>query len=77
MKPESNEKPKPREVEIVHGPYQPSRAELREDLRVNGTFKELAKAVVQPVTVRWINDSAVGSPRGSLVHNLLPFWRLH
>ena len=77
MKPESNEKPKPREVEIVHASYQPSRAELREDLRVNATFKELAKAVVQPVKVRWINDSGVGSPRASLVYHLLPFWRLH
>ena len=46
--------PQPREVEIIHPSYQPSRAELREDLRINATFEELAKAVVQPVKVRYI-----------------------
>ena len=41
-----------RTVDVVDPSYQPSRAELREDLRVNATFKELAKAVVKPVKVR-------------------------
>ena len=41
-------------VEVPHPSYQPSRAELREDLRINATFEELAKAVVQPVKVQYV-----------------------
>ena len=44
--------PQPREVEIVHPSYQPSRAELREDLRIKGTFEDAIKALVRPVRVR-------------------------
>ena len=44
--------PQPREVEIVHQSYQPSRAELREDLRIKGTFEDAIKALVRPVRVR-------------------------
>ena len=45
---------KPRDVNIVHPSYQPNWAELREDLRVDATFEELAKAVVRPVKVRYV-----------------------
>ena len=41
----SRPKPSPREIEIVHPSYQPSRAELREDLRLDATFEELTAAV--------------------------------
>ncbi len=44
--------PQPREVEIIHPSYQPSRAELREDLRIKGTFEDAIKALVRPVRVR-------------------------
>lgn len=46
-----------REIEIVHPSYQPSRAELREDLRMGSTrkaFERTAKALVRPVKVRYI-----------------------
>ena len=43
-----------RTVDVVDPSYQPSRAELREDLRINATFEELAKAVVQPVKVQYV-----------------------
>ena len=45
---------KPRTVEVPHPFYQPSRKQLRKDLRVNATFEELSKAVVQPVKVRYV-----------------------
>ena len=46
--------PKTRTVDAVDPSYQPSRSELRDDLRVDATFEELAKAVVQPVKVRYV-----------------------
>ncbi len=46
--------PKPRDVEIIHPSYQPSAAELREDLRINATFEEAVKALVQPVKIRYV-----------------------
>ena len=49
-------KPQPREVEVVHPSYQPSRSELREDVRVDTSFEELAKAVAQPVKVRYVKS---------------------
>ncbi len=47
-------KPKPREVEIVHPSYQPSKAELEEDKRVNATFEEAIEALAKPVSIRHI-----------------------
>ena len=41
------DKPAPREVKIVHPDYQPSKAELEEDLRVD--------ALSQPVSIHYIN----------------------
>ena len=46
--------PQIRTVDVVNPSYQPSRAELREDLRVYATFEELSKAVVQPVKARYV-----------------------
>ena len=39
-------------VEIVHQSYQPSAKELREDLRIKGTFKAAIAALVRPVRGR-------------------------
>lgn len=44
----------PREVEIIHPSYQPSAAELREDLRLEGTFEDAIKALVRPAKVRYV-----------------------
>jgi len=46
--------PKPREVEIIHPSYQPSAAELREDLRIDATFEEAVKALVKPVRIQYV-----------------------
>ena len=46
--------PEPREVEVVHPNYQPSRAELNEDMRVNATFEEAVQALAQPVKIRYV-----------------------
>ena len=44
--------PKPRMIEVPDPSYQPSRAELRADLRLKGTFEDAIKALVRPVRVR-------------------------
>ena len=48
------EKPKPREVEIVHPSYQPSKAELEEDMRADASFEKAVDALTKPVRVRHI-----------------------
>ena len=49
------ELPKPREVEIVKPDYQPSAAELAEDVRVDVTFEEAVDALTKPVNVTYID----------------------
>ena len=46
--------PKPRTVELSHHTHQPSRAELREDHRVNATFEEVVEACLRPVKIRYV-----------------------
>ncbi len=46
--------PEHREVKIIHPSYQPSAAELREDLRLEGTFEDAIKGLVKPVKVRYV-----------------------
>ena len=43
-----------RPVEIVHTDYQPSKAELEEDLRVPASFDQAIEALAQPVRIRHI-----------------------
>ena len=43
-----------RQVDIVKPTYQPSKAELEEDMRVRATFEEAVDALVQPVVVNYI-----------------------
>ena len=47
--------PKPRKVKIVQSDYQPSKAELEEDMRVNATFEEAVDALTRPVRIRYID----------------------
>ena len=44
----------PHTIEVVRPDYQPSKAELEEDVNIDASFDELAQAVVQPVTVKYI-----------------------
>lgn len=44
--------PEPREVRLVHNDYQPSKAELEADLRVDATFEEASDALMRPVRIR-------------------------
>lgn len=55
-------KPKPRTVELVGHDYQPNKAELEEDFRLDVSggspmekFKRLTRAMVQPVNARLIS----------------------
>ena len=43
------------ELEIVRPTYQPSKAELEEDLRVEATFEEAVKALARPVRIRYVS----------------------
>ena len=45
----------PREVKVPDPSYQPTAAELREDLRVDETFEEAAKAVTETVRLRYVD----------------------
>ena len=45
-------KPKPETVDIVPSSYQPSKAELEADLRVEATFDESVEALTEPVQIR-------------------------
>lgn len=56
----NNLKPEPRTIEIPDRSYQPSRKELREDLRLKGTFEDAMKALVQPVKVRKVMPAKEG-----------------
>ena len=44
-------------VEIVNYSYQPSKAELSEDVRLKGTLERAARALVQPINLRRIRKS--------------------
>ena len=46
--------PEPPVLELVHPSYQPSKAELEEDLRVDATFEEAVQTLVQPVNVCYV-----------------------
>ncbi len=41
----------PREIHVKPTTYQPSKAELEEQIRLDATPEELARAVMQPVAV--------------------------
>ena len=46
-------KSEPPTVRLIHSSYQPSKAELEQDLRIDATFEELTAAVVRPVKIRY------------------------
>ena len=48
------DKREPRDVEVVHPSYQPGKAELDEDMRVDASFEEAVNALTKPVRVRHI-----------------------
>ena len=43
-----------RRVEVVSPAYQPSKAELKADVRVDATFEEAVKALARPVEVEYV-----------------------
>ena len=47
-------KPKPRKVRIVGSNYQPTKAELEADMRVNATFEDAVDALTKPVKIRYV-----------------------
>ena len=62
MTAEQREKPaEPPVLELAHPSYQPSKAELEEDLRVDATFEEVVQALTQPVNVRYVSTRSRGT----------------
>ena len=45
---------KPHAVEIVRSDYQPSKAELEEDMSIDASFEELMQSVAEPVAIKYI-----------------------
>ena len=43
-----------REIKLIHPSYQPSKAELEEDLRVDATFEETVAVCLKPVRIRYV-----------------------
>lgn len=56
----NNSKPEPRTIEVPDRSYQPSRAKLREDQWLKGTFEEAMKVLAQPVKVRKVMPAKEG-----------------
>ena len=50
----TEERKPPEDVEIVRPDYQPSRAELNEDMRVEASFDEAVDALTKPVNIRYV-----------------------
>ena len=51
-----NKQPKqePRRVEIVRSDYQPSQAELEEDLSIDAPLEDVVHAALQSITLKYI-----------------------
>ena len=45
-------------VKLIHPSYQPSREELGQDLRVDASFEEIAKAVTRTVNVEYVKPES-------------------
>ena len=52
----TGQKQKRETVDIVHPSYQPSAAELREDLRINTSFDQLTDALAKEVRANYVKS---------------------
>jgi len=41
-------------VEVMHPRYQPTQAELEEDVRINAPFEDVVQALTRPVELRYV-----------------------
>ena len=56
MKSNTARREKPHTVKVVHPSYQPSRIELREDVRVKVSFKQAVVALGKPVKIEYVKS---------------------
>ena len=49
------QKRKRRTIEIVRSTYQPTKAELEADIRIDATPEEIARSLCQPVKISYID----------------------
>ena len=50
-----DEKPKPKKMKLVKPSYQPSKAELEADLRVDTTFDQAVEALTKLVEIEYVD----------------------
>lgn len=46
--------PRRRVVEVTHPQYQPTQAELEEDVRIDAPFEDVVRALARPVELRYV-----------------------
>ena len=46
--------PPRRVVEVMHPSYQPTQAELEEDVRIDAPFEDVVRALTRPVELRYV-----------------------
>ena len=46
--------PRRRVVEVMHPHYQPTQAELEEDVRIDAPFEDVVRALTRPVELRYV-----------------------
>ena len=56
----ADSKDRPPAVKIVRHGYQPSKAELEEDARVDAAFDEAVEALTRPVTIHYVDKPEDG-----------------
>ena len=64
---------KPLKVEIVKSDYQPSKAELEADMRVDATFEEAMQALAEPVEITYTDRPSRSSQAASALFYIIPF----
>ena len=46
---------KPKTVELVRSPYQPTKSEKGEEFQADASIEQMADALLRPVNIRWID----------------------
>ena len=57
--------PADRTVDVVESSYQPSKAELEEDVSINASPEEVARALVQTVNVQRVKTASIKPGKSS------------
>ena len=47
--------PRRRVVEVMHPHYQPTQADIEEDVRIDAPFEDVVRALTRPVELRYVS----------------------